>query len=60
MDEAQSSVTDGEVNGVSFSITDEAVVILKSNPLELPMVCGLCGCQYATARGLSLHLNHAL
>lgn len=42
---------------VGFSLAEfgaageEAVVILKSNPIDLPMVCGLCGDQYATTRG---------
>ena len=34
-----------------------SVVILRSNPLILPMVCGLCGSQYATARELDAHLD---
>lgn len=28
-----------------------SVVILRTNPLILPMVCGICGNQYAVARG---------
>lgn len=32
--------------------SQSSVVILKSDPFRLPMVCGLCGDQYATTRGL--------
>ena len=54
MDDAQPA--EG-VPTVSFDLTDESVVILKSNPLELPMVCGLCGSQYASAKGELLELS---
>ena len=54
MDDAQ--LAEG-VPAVSFDLTDESVVILKSNPLELPMVCGLCGSQYASAKGELLELS---
>ena len=54
MDDAQPA--EG-VPAVSFDLTDESVVILKSNPLELPMVCGLCGSQYASAKGELLELS---
>ena len=54
MDDAQPA--EG-VSTVGFDLTDESVVILKSNPLELPMVCGLCGSQYASAKGELLDVS---
>lgn len=58
-DDAKAVVTDEAVDGVSNEVelvassgnAGDNVVVLKSNPLELPMVCGLCGSQYATAKG---------
>lgn len=40
---------EAEESGTTYSL--ENVVVLKADPLSLPMVCGLCGNQYATARG---------
>lgn len=33
-------------------------VLLRSNPMDLPMVCGICGNQYATSRGMSTIYEH--
>ncbi|XP_067946315.1 uncharacterized protein [Watersipora subatra] len=44
-------------SNTTSSSDERSVVILRSNPLILPMVCGLCGSQYATARELESHLD---
>lgn len=48
-----SDVVEGEETETTATthLSTDNIVILKSDPNQLPMVCGLCGSQYATCKG---------
>lgn len=60
--EVTSNLNDGnqvfQIGNPNNSSEEGSVVILRSNPMILPMVCGLCGNQYAAARGEVLCISN--